>query len=159
MALGFAIPLATIVIFYAVKANAAILFFIVCACALLFDRGTDGLETMLGTVAPNAQQAADYVVPALLLLPLMIGLLLLSRHGKKWLMVQLLAAAATGLVLYLLAVRVVLYLYDVDWRSGAVWQIFSAHEDLLVALGIFGCLIAMPFGGKGGGHEGKHAKH
>lgn len=160
MALGFGIPLAVAAVFFLFKANATVLFFVACATALLFDRGTRGIEKILGSTMSGTPQIHDYIIAAVLVLPVLIGLLLQSRHGKKWVMVQLLPSIASGLILYLLLVRVALYLFHTDLRSGLVWQAFSPREELLVAVGIFLCLVLMPFSGKGGGHhEGKHGKH
>lgn len=160
MALGIGIPLAVTAVFFTFKANAAVLYFIACASALLFDRGTEGIEKILGSTVPGSPQLTDYIVAVLLVLPLIIGLLILSRNGKKWLLTQLVPSLLCGIIIYLTTVRVALYLFDTDWRNGFIWNLFTAREDLLISLGTFTCLILMSFGGKSGGHhESKHGKH
>lgn len=159
LAFGVGIPLGIVGLFYLLKVNATTLFFIACGAALLFDRGTKNIENMLKTVLPNLPQAADIVVPILLILPIVIGVLLQLRYGKKWLVVQLVPAILTGLLIYILAARVMSYLYDMDFRSGMVWKTLSRHEDVVIAVGMFASLMSMPFVGKGGGHHGKHSKH
>ena len=158
LALGIGIPLAVVALFYLVKANAAIMFFITCAVVLLYDRGTKNIESILGMAVPNTPQAVDFLLPVLLVLPLIIGLLLQARYGKKWVALQLIPSIITGLLIYILSARVLAYLYDYNIRSGPIWKQLSKHEDLITAIGLFLSLIVLPLAGKGGGHD-KHGKH
>lgn len=159
LAFGVGIPLGIVALFYLLKVNATTMFFIVCGVALLFDRGTKNVEKILTSVLPNLPQAADIIVPVLLVLPIVIGVLLQIRYGKKWLVVQLMPALLTGLLTYILAARVMSYLYDMDFRSGIIWKTLSRHEDVVIAVGMFASLIGIPLAGKGGGHHEKHGKH
>lgn len=158
LALGLGIPLAVAAIFFTFKSNAAILFFVACTSSLLFERGTGSLEKVVSSTA--SPQAAQVAAPVLVALPVLIGALVTAKHGKKWLMAQLIPSLLCGLVLYLLAVRVALYSYDKNLQSGPIWQLLSSNEEILLAGGALLCLIALPLGGKGGGkHDDKHGKH
>ncbi len=159
LALGVGIPLGIVALFYLLKVNATALFFIVCGAALLFDRGTKNVENILQTIVPNLPQAKNIVVPILVALPVVIGVLMQVRYGKKWLFVQLVPAILTGMLAYILAARIMSYLYDMDFRSGVIWKTLSRHEDVVIAVGMFASLIGLPIAGKGGGHHEKHGKH
>ena len=127
-----------VLIFLFLRVNGALVFLSVCLGAVLVDHVAGDANLVMGSFSPKTNSLSQTTIElALLLVPAIVTAIvtLLSVHGRLRVVLNLFPAAATSMLLVLLAVPMLPRSLAFNLMTQDTWRMLSNAEALVIGAG------------------------
>jgi hypothetical protein len=127
-----------ILLFLILRVNAAMVFLSVCLGAVLVDHVSGDANLIVGSFSPTTNSLSQTTVELLLLLVPAVAttiIMALSVHGRLRVFLNLFPAAASSMLLVLLAVPMLPRGLAIALMTQPTWRMLSNAEALVIGMG------------------------